>query len=690
MVPRMCLIGLAEVVCDTLSAHLESIIGEYVTIDSWCLESTNAPPPHGYDLYLTTYPGTHVYAERVLPKGSRILLGDRFVSPSNLDRLLELPQGSKVLVVDNSLERSEYLLQGIRRFGAHHLDYTLYYPGCPKPVYTEYAVAVAAGRKKNVPEELECIDLGVKDLTLETYAEILKIFSIPTEVLNTIAYSYMDAVFQSAKRNHNSKMRLNNIINSVDEIILWVNEHGDLIIRNHAAERLLACLERPDCDTVASVFPELKFPLATATSECLAVVDGQRYMVQAKAVDDADGGKIGAVVIAKPVSQVRELESKVRRELKAAGLMAKYTFADILGKSPVIRQTVAVARKFAAKPLTVLLEGESGVGKELFAQAIHQASGCSDGPFVAFNFSALPESLAESELFGYAEGAFTGARRGGKPGLFEQAHNGTIFLDELGAASLGVQPRLLRVLEEREVRRIGGERVQPVSVRVIAASNEDLSAMVRDKQFREDLFYRICVCPLHIPSLRERTGDVLLLATHFARVRHAHVLKFSKDLEHFCNSYRWPGNVRELHNVVTYLCTIVPSGRTCSIADLPRYLQSAEHFETACPDDALHFTAISDALAQSGLLHPGKRILAAYNAQKTARAMGRESIVDALKKENAALSHYKLRRCLQALKEYNLLRSGTTRQGTAITPLGRDFLRHLDTVRAMARDDSSE
>jgi transcriptional regulator with PAS, ATPase and Fis domain len=681
MKKKLCVIGLAEVVCDAIGASLRSLIGEYADILCWCLETRmDEQIPLGYDLYLATYPGSDAYARKMLPDDCQILLAGRFVNPSNFDRLLELPKNTRILAVDNSLERANYLIWEIARFGVNHLAISPYYPDCPEPEKMAQSFAVGAGRKRNVPDWMEFINLGVKELTITTYARILQILDIPEEVLDSIVHTYMDSVFQMARRNNNIRTYLNSIINNIDEIIFGIDESGGIFFKNNAAENLIASLGKASGVSLGfrDIFSELERPFSYYCENCeeeiITKINGLHYVLQIKPVSEPIGGNIGTLIIVKPVTRVQELENKVRRKLKGTGLTAKYTFANILGASPAIRQAVETARKFAGTPLTVLLESESGTGKELFAQSIHQASACASGPFVAFNFSALPETLAESELFGYEEGAFTGARRGGKPGLFEQAHNGTIFLDELGSASLAVQARLLRVLEEREVRRIGGERVLPVSVRVIAATNEDLSAMVRNKQFRNDLFYRLCICPLYIPPLRERTGDVLFLVKHFAETLHSRHLKFDSVLEDFCNTYDWPGNVRELQNMVTYLCAVVPPGRVCTTADLPRYFHSVNASSPAVERKSPTFTDVYAEMVAGHTLDICTTLLVLFSEKTKGHPLGREHIFDLLKDQYPAITHPALRRHLDTLKYLGMLHSGSTKQGTDITPSGRDFL----------------
>lgn len=265
----------------------------------------------------------------------------------------------------------------------------------------------------------------------------------------------------------------------------------------------------------------------------------------------------GVVTTFQQIERLQRLERKVRRELVDRGLVAKYTFNDIFGHSPALINAKDLAREYSGVDSTVLLQGSSGSGKEMFAHAIHNESKRKREPFVAINCAALPESLLESELFGYVEGAFTGARKNGKPGMFEMAHKGTLFLDEVGEMSPMLQARLLRVIEQGEVMRLGDSSIIPVDVRLIAATHRNLRKMVENSQFREDLFFRLNVLSLRIPSLRVRGNDILLIAqrflNEFCSKRGKGTGKFSAEAEQILVNYGWPGNLRELRNVMERL-----------------------------------------------------------------------------------------------------------------------------------------
>lgn len=270
----------------------------------------------------------------------------------------------------------------------------------------------------------------------------------------------------------------------------------------------------------------------------------------------------GQIIIIDWVKRIQQMEAKIRKELHAKGLVARYSFEDLIGKAPCFKKVIRLASHYARNDATVLITGESGTGKELFAHSIHQESIRKNGPFVSVNCSAIPENLLESELFGYNEGAFTGARKGGKPGIFELAHKGTLLLDEVSEIPLHLQARLLRVLQEKEVRRIGGEELVAVDCRIIASSNQLLYKMVQEGKFREDLFYRLNVLNLTIPPLRERVDDIRVLIKHFYDTLSGgrKLPQISSAAMNKLKAFGWPGNVRELENFVERLVVLTAEG----------------------------------------------------------------------------------------------------------------------------------
>ena len=276
--------------------------------------------------------------------------------------------------------------------------------------------------------------------------------------------------------------------------------------------------------------------------------------------------------------RLKGVESKLdyyRTELKRIQ-GAKYSFQQIIGKSKKMQEVIHLAKRAAQTKSTVLIRGESGTGKELFAHAIHEASPRSEGPFVRLNCATIPKQLIEAELFGYAEGTFTGAVKGGRAGKIEIASGGTLFLDEIGDMPLDMQVKLLRFLQEKEVQRLGEKQVKQVDVRVIAATNRNLEELIKKGQFREDLYYRLNVVSLTIPPLRERVEDIIITAQYIIGKLNMEmgtaIAKLEPEVKRLFKRYPWPGNVRELHNIIERALNVV-DGTSIGVEHLPLYLQ---------------------------------------------------------------------------------------------------------------------
>ncbi len=292
---------------------------------------------------------------------------------------------------------------------------------------------------------------------------------------------------------------------------------------------------------------------------------------------------IGVVDTFRKFNKVRRLVSNI------SGTRGLLTFDSLIGQSAAIQNVISHAKKAAVNLSTVLLQGESGTGKELFAQAIHNASSRNEGPFVVIDCSSLPRELIESELFGYVEGTFTGAYRNGRPGKFELADGGTVFLDEIGEMPLDLQTRLLRVLQSHTVTRLGTGNATPVDIRIIAASSKNLRAEVEKQCFRQDLYYRLNIVSLHVPPLRRRKDDIPLLAEHFMRKIGQRMSRPGVDMTHaamsLCEQYDWPGNVRELENTIERAFSLL-EGNTIDTEHLPEELH---HRHESCRGDATNF-----------------------------------------------------------------------------------------------------
>lgn len=368
----------------------------------------------------------------------------------------------------------------------------------------------------------------------------------------TVSATCLMEIFTAAKRiMHLEKVkrlqltRLDLLINNIAEGVIIFNRDKEAVFHNVQADRILHGIKESD-------YYDLMAPLFEKTQAVNSVVNlnGKQVLMHSMHFIFPNTDIDNHVVILHEGQAIEKSERSLRSHAINKGLVAKATFDSLVAQDEKTRASIEQAKRFARSDSTVLICGETGVGKEMFAQSIHNASARKAEPFVSVNCAVLPPSLIESELFGYVEGAFTGARSQGKRGLFELAHKGTIFLDEIGELPLDIQSRLLRVLQEREIMRIGDDKVIPIDVRIICATNRHLWELSQEGKFRLDLYYRINVLRLRIAPLRERPADILpLFRTYLERFFGNKDFTVDKDAEEFLLQAPWQGNIRELRNV---------------------------------------------------------------------------------------------------------------------------------------------
>jgi len=374
------------------------------------------------------------------------------------------------------------------------------------------------------------------------------------------AYNEAESILETITLNNRKNEELKAILNNAKEGYVAIDKNGIITLINETSLNLVSKdLNHIDGALLIDIFPELGGLLdvvKTGNESLQEIIYLKRTDVLCNMIPLKLDNKevVGAIATFTDINTISKGERKIRDKILNKGFYATYKFKDIKCKCISIEKCISNARKFAATDTTVLILGETGVGKELFAQSIHNESTRRYGPFVAINCASLPENILESELFGYEEGAFTGAKKNGKAGLFELAHDGTIFLDEISEMPMNLQSRFLRVLQERKVMRLGSDQIIPINVRVISATNKDIKKLVSEKKFREDLFYRLNVLTLNIPPLRERKEDISELINDFFKTYTKNRnIQIKNEAIKVLQEYKWPGNVRQLKNFIEKL-----------------------------------------------------------------------------------------------------------------------------------------
>lgn len=514
----------------------------------------------------------------LLAAGSEVIVARRTVNYDDIDQIMTIPPGSRVLFVNDVPETTYEGVEVLQELGIDFIDLVPFYPGMDEAeIGTKPRFAITPGEKDKIPGYVEKVfNIGPRIMDFPTIVEILN----RSEILHhqTVAFSnkYLKKIINMAKRLAHSSNQISNlnahlgaVVEGLNDGLLVVDGQGRILVLNENLKQMLNMGQR---EITGRKLKDVIYHKSLLS-----------YLMDQDHVEDQifelDQLEIGAkklvmtgsdsvIVTFKNIRETIETNERLKRDLVNKGHYAKYTMNDIVGTSRQIQQTKDIAGKLAVTDLIILLEGESGTGKELFASAIHNESQRSSGPYLAVNFSSLPDELIESELFGYEEGSFTGAKKGGKRGLFEQADGGTIFLDEIGDTSPKVQARLLRVLQEKEVMRVGGHEIKTIDVRVIAATNKDLGRLVHAGNFREDLYYRLKMGTIKLPPLRERKQDIVEIVEYLLKTEAIRPMTISSQATERFLEYQWYGNVRELRNTLEYMMAVA-AGPELTLEHLP-------------------------------------------------------------------------------------------------------------------------
>ena len=588
---------------------------------------------------------------------------------SELRKLKELPAGSRVLFVNMTQTMAREAIAQLEQFGVTHIHWIPFYPGAPE--VPDVRVAVTPDELRYAPPGMETvIDLGQRVCTSGMMIEIALRLGLESLLEGPAFQRYAQAVATSNysfdrmfARSIRLESQFHILMESLEDGVVGVNERGEIFACNcHAEEMTLVSASLIQGRRCEEVFPYIPFVQCLQSRQTLPAkavkVSGVNLSVEVVPVI-RQNACIGAFALLQRFNDVEARQNELRSQLFHKGHYAKYSFADVIGRSEAIRRTKETLGRMALSESPVLLIGETGTGKELFAHAVHQASRRAEGPFVAINVAAFPENLLESELFGYEEGAFTGAKKGGRPGLFELAHKGTLFLDEVEGMSPALQIKLLRALQEREVMRVGGNRIIHVDVRVVAATNEALEQKVREGSFRRDLYYRLSTLPVLIPPLTERGDDMFLLTDHFRRELGG-TFRLSEPVKDFFRRHAWPGNIRELRNAVEYF--IYTGHEDIGMEDLPPTLFLSE-------SPALRPAAPPVPAEPSGSFQFVLSRL--YAASEAGTPMGRETLLREAREARVPLSQREVRDILADMAAQGLARVSRGRGGSQLTPKGR-------------------
>lgn len=689
--------------------EIQGLFGDHVTVRSYSVRDGSAMGRlERADLFAVSTDAfeTTEEVQEHIPIDCQVMGIEMSYRWSTIQKLRKIPKGTRVLFVNMTLKMAREAITQLEHLGVNHLELIPYYPGADQVEGVD--IAVTPDEERYVPQGIKtviniqhrsCTSGMMIEIALRLgFEELLETREFQAYFLSMATNDY--SFGHMLERSTRMESRFDILIEILDEGLIGINEKGEIFACNEKAREITRVSQSLITGRRGEeVFPYIPFRkcLETRTALPASVISIGGINVNMSVTPVMRQNEcIGVFATLQRFNDVEKRQNELRGQLFHKGHRAKYTFEDIVGESEPVCRVKEILRRMAATESPVLLIGETGTGKELFAHAVHSASKRSSGPFVAINVAAMPENLLESELFGYEEGAFTGARKGGRPGLFEFAHSGTLFLDEVEGMSQAMQVKLLRVLQEREIMRVGGNQIIHVDVRIIAATNESLEKKVEDGSFRRDLYYRINTLPVLIPPLRARGDDIFLLLERFAGETGGK-FRLSEQVRRILAAYRWPGNIRELHNVAEYFSytgqqvirpedlppTFLGGARSAGKAEqavgeaaartagtLPGILQSVP--AGAAPASA----AVSPSVSPSRL--PGDLrsdrfwfvLGQLYRAAREGKLIGRDKILTEARAAMVPLSQKQVRELLESMDREGLASVGRGRGGSRITLSG--------------------
>lgn len=666
-------------------AQIKSLFSENITIKKVYMDSYGSIEDIDSDVLLLPSYDMFEKIEKYIKKDADLVFASRTISKSGLEKIIDIPKGTEVILIDESPEMTIQMISVIYQLVGNHIDLKSYW-AMDKDEIRDKTVIIL-GQSDYVPESAkEIINIGNSILDFNTIIDIGMKFNLMS-LLNSqdIGRSYENvetANFGLAEifsLTNSRESQLDVLLQVIDAGVIGIDSEGKVFIYNENAKKIVG-LEDEEVlgKNGINLFPQISFSYAlrrlVPTEEKIIKMSGYDIVMSVSPLIHSEK-LYGAIAIIRKYSDIEKRQHVLRKKLIGKGYKAKYTFENIIGESDLINKCKDIAKRMAGSNSSILITGETGTGKELFAQAIHNCSKRKDYQFVAVNCGAFPESLLESELFGYEEGAFTGARKGGKPGLFELAHNGTLFLDEITEMPMNLQVKLLRVLQEREIVRIGGDRIISVDFRIIAATNKDIKAMVKRGEFRQDLYYRLNVLPLNIPPLRARKQDILYLIDKI-REEFNSDFKLTEEAKDILLGYSWDGNVRELRNHVEYFVNL--GKETIDFSDLTiQYEEVNESNIDSIQDEDMTMKFLETA--GSDIRHYIFVLEELENAYIRRSRVGRRSISKIAKTKGFFISEQEIRKILSNLEEFSMVNITKGRSGTIITELGRQMLQYLRT-----------
>lgn len=655
--------------------QIERILKEPLPVKFYSFEEENVKAIQEDVILLSTHINYNRVTENMSDQ-SEIVIPKMTIEKDHLQVINDIPEGAHAYLYNLSDEMAIDTISLLQKIGINHINFIPI--SSTGNMLNQIKYVITPGETAELESvDKEIIDIGIRILDLNTIIDVLARMGLSNQVDERNLQKYFDSVHpvsigleRMIRDTSELESQFDILLNMIDDYVVVTNQIG--FIYFHCNKFLT--LIQPEVDNIVGShlsdyisrfdFNEV-YSKHLPRSEFIIKIDDVDIILEIRAM--LLHGNQYFIHKLRKFSHSERVQANLRKKIYEMGHTSKYTFDDIKGGSDVTKKTVSIARRMSNSVSSVLIIGETGTGKELFAQAIHNASPRSDGAFVAVNCGVFNENLFESELFGYEEGSFTGARKGGKQGLFEIAHNGTLFLDEIGEMDLNLQSKLLRVIQEKRIRRVGSENIIDVDVRIVAATNRDLIERVNAGEFRKDLYYRLNVLPLSLTPLRERKDDIVILFEALQKEMGC-FYSISEEAWGKLISHKWEGNVRELRNVVEYL------------NNLDERIILIKHLPLSINHQVQELVDLNRQVDQAD--HPVRVmvLILLYQAYIHHKKLGRKSITKELEKKCIYQSEQEVRAVILGLVDQGFVTSSKGRGGTRITEQGLKYLKNSQMV----------
>lgn len=688
---QIIIITIASTSAEFYRQQLYQFFENRIQVTTYSIEKDKIGQMPEADLYLiaTTSSENFEYVLSLIPYQDRIVVAGVTFKKEELEPLRKYKKGTKAMLVNLSENMALESIAVLYRLGITNIQFVPVYPDMDQDKIPDLDLAITPGEVRFVPRNAQkVVDIGNRVLTANTIIETALKLGFWNFAVSKECREYMDSLAEQdysidtlANENLNMKNRAEILVEALELGIIGVDATGFIFIMNQAAEQISGRIR----ESVMYQFWSDVLPVigTMITEEEMKQKTSKLIHLKEVPVNISTAPIIvgeeykGFYILLQRFNDEETKQQNFRLQMMDRGYTAKYTFDDIIGQCPAILKAKNIAKKMANTDVSILLTGESGTGKELFAHSIHHASKRREMPFVAINCAALPETLLESELFGYGDGAFTGAKKGGKMGVFEFAHRGTLFLDEIEGMSSNLQVKLLRVLQEKEVMRIGENRIISVDVRIVAASNENIRDMVKKGTFRKDLYYRLNTFPIEIPPLREREQDIFLIMNSMKEKMQAH-FELTEETKQIFQNYEWDGNIRELHNIVEYLKYMDDPVITCKALPEVMVLDT----KLCCKEDEKPEKTEKEGeiLERYRKLCKGRKelydvvLMVFYEADS---GIGRNRLCELVEEKGIHLTEQEARGILNTLSKNGFLLVSKGRGGSRLTLAGRELCQQI-------------